>query len=115
MELVLLLTSKPHRRCTWWAGQDSNLRKGVNPTDLQSVAFDHSATYPKFAVARGIEPLFEPVSVLPLDDTTEKLLSHKVLSTPQARLELTSNFQKYQSGNTSEALTLCGVVDTGGI
>ena len=26
MELVLLLTSKPHRRCTWWAGQDSNLR-----------------------------------------------------------------------------------------
>ena len=27
MELVLLLTSKPHRRCTWWAGQDSNLRR----------------------------------------------------------------------------------------
>ena len=32
----------------------------------------------------------------PLDDTTEKLLSHKVLSAPQARLELTSNFQKHQ-------------------
>lgn len=28
-----------------WAGKDSNLRRR-EPTDLQSVAFDHFATYP---------------------------------------------------------------------
>ena len=30
----------------WWRGQDSNLRK-VTLTELQSVAFDHSATPPR--------------------------------------------------------------------
>ena len=29
----------------WWAGKDSNLRTQMR-TDLQSAAFNHSATYP---------------------------------------------------------------------
>ncbi len=33
-------------RGKWWRGQDSNLRI-VTETELQSVAFDHSATPPR--------------------------------------------------------------------
>ncbi len=38
----------------WWAGMDSNHRS-PETTDLQSVAFDRSATYPLELVI-GIEP-----------------------------------------------------------
>ena len=31
---------------TWWTGEDSNLRRPHGPADLQSAAFDHSATCP---------------------------------------------------------------------
>ncbi len=31
---------------TWWTGEDSNLRRPQGPADLQSAAFDHSATCP---------------------------------------------------------------------
>ena len=41
----------------WWAGMDSNHR---NPkmTDLQSVPFNHSGTYPqeKMVTQEGLEP-----------------------------------------------------------
>ncbi len=38
----------PRKRCCkkWWIGQDLNLRT-LARTDLQSVAIDHSATYPQ--------------------------------------------------------------------
>ena len=66
-----------------WVGRDLNpltarpIRQFVFRLDLQSSA----VTYPNVAMVRGIEPLFEPAMppVLPLDDTIEKLLSHKVL------------------------------------
>ena len=40
-------TCEPHNplRVSWWAGLDSNQRT-LTRTDLQSVAFNHSATYP---------------------------------------------------------------------
>ena len=46
------------RRCMswWWAGMDSNHR---NPkmTDLQSVPFNHSGTYPQYGDPGGIRTL----------------------------------------------------------
>ena len=41
---------------SWWAGMDSNHR---NPkmTDLQSVPFNHSGTYPQYGDPGGIRTL----------------------------------------------------------
>lgn len=44
----LTLYQLSYSRRTWWAGADSNRRTRTR-TDLQSVAFNHSATYPFLA------------------------------------------------------------------
>ena len=38
-------TIKLHPQSHWWKGKDSNFRR-LTSTDLQSVAFNHSATLP---------------------------------------------------------------------
>ena len=40
----------------WWEGQDSNLCR-VSPTELQSVAFDRSATLPQQGKGRKVSPV----------------------------------------------------------
>src|SRR5690606_12167788 len=56
---TLLLPGPAARPSDWWAGLDSNQRRH-KPTDLQSVPFNHSGTYPRSALGRRCWPCVEP-------------------------------------------------------
>ena len=47
---------------TWWTGEDSNLRRPHGPADLQSAAFDHSATCPELRQEGGRHAPSVPLS-----------------------------------------------------
>ena len=91
----------------------------ANTTICVQTGFTVQRRYlPGFAVARGIEPLFEPAMppVLPLDDTTEKLLSHKVsLAAPPSFDYRVQTYQKHHTINASVPWALCGFVPYPGI
>lgn len=91
----------------------------ANTTICVQTGFTVQRRYlPRFAVARGIEPLFEPAMppVLPLDDTTEKLLSHKVsLAAPPSFDYRVQTYQKHHAINASVPWALCGFVPYPGI